>query len=95
MWNQSQNNGKLPKRLAVPAGPYAVGLNLIPSFGVWTRSCFGAEITLGRLNRRVAKEQLGLLKLATGGAAQLRARVVQVMGLDFGHPALCIIQNKA
>jgi hypothetical protein len=48
----------------------------------------GSEVPLGRLHRRVAQEQLDLLKLAAGGAAHFRARVVQVMGRDFGPGAL-------
>jgi hypothetical protein len=32
-----------------------------------------AKVALGRLNRRVTEQQLNLLKLAAGSAAQLRA----------------------
>jgi hypothetical protein len=34
----------------------------------------GAEISFGRLHRRMAQQQLNLLKLATTGAAQFGAR---------------------
>jgi hypothetical protein len=34
---------------------------------------FRAKIPLGRLDRRVTEQQLNLLKLAAGRAAQLRA----------------------
>jgi len=38
-----------------------------------------AEIALGRLNRRVAKQQLDTLKLAAAGVAQLRARAPEIV----------------
>ena len=43
---------------------------------------FGAEVSLGRLNRSVAKEQLDLLKLAACGPTQFGARPTKVMGRD-------------
>ena len=43
---------------------------------------FRTEIPLGRLDTRVAKKQLNLLKFAAGRAAQLRRRAPQIMGRD-------------
>jgi hypothetical protein len=50
-----------------------------------------AQIPLGGLNRCMTEEQLDLLKLAAGRAAQLRAGTSQVMGCDSGDANLgCI-----
>ena len=48
----------------------------------------GPEVSLGRLNRRVAQQHLDLLKLAAGGAAQLRARASQIVRRDAGNADL-------
>jgi hypothetical protein len=45
----------------------------------------GAKISLCRLNRGVPQQQLDLLKLASGGPAELRARTAEVMGRDAGN----------
>jgi hypothetical protein len=46
-----------------------VTLNLIPSFGAWTRSCLSAPVSFGGLDRSVPQEQLNLLKFAASGPA--------------------------
>jgi hypothetical protein len=44
-----------------------------------------AEVSLGGLNRRMAEQQLDLLKLATCATAHLRATAPQVMWGDSGY----------
>jgi hypothetical protein len=44
-----------------------------------------AEISLGRLDRSVAEEQLNLLKFATRRSTQLRAVTAEVMRRDAGN----------
>jgi len=46
----------------------------------------GAEISLRRLHRSVAEEQVDLFKLATAGPAQLRADPVEIMGRRLSFP---------
>jgi hypothetical protein len=41
-----------------------------------------AQIPFGGLEGRMAQQKLDLIKLAAGGAAQLRARAVKVVGRD-------------
>jgi len=45
-----------------------------------------AEISLSRLHRSVAEEQVDLFKLATAGPAQLRADPVEIMGRCLSFP---------
>jgi hypothetical protein len=47
----------------------------------------GPEVSLGRLHRRMAQQQLDLLKLAAGGAAQLRGCATTVVRRDPWHSA--------
>src|ERR1017187_7057624 len=42
----------------------------------------GAEVPLGSLDRRVAQQQLDLLKLASGGATQFRRRATAIVRRD-------------
>jgi hypothetical protein len=61
---------------------------------------FAAEITFGCLDRDMAKEELDVLQLSAGGAAQLRARAPEVMRRDgpeseFGSLLLDDVPNQA
>ena len=61
-----------------------MGLHRHPEFNPVVRRMneilLGAEVTLGSLNRGVAKEQLDLFQFTTRGPAQLRARPPEVVG---------------
>jgi hypothetical protein len=54
----------------------------------------GAEISFRGLNRRVAKQQLNLLKVSAGRPAELRAGTSQVMGRDAGNADLGSVTPK-
>jgi hypothetical protein len=45
---------------------------------------FGSQVPFGRLDGRVAKEQLDLLQLAAGGPAELRRRATAIVRRDAG-----------
>ena len=44
-----------------------------------------SQIPFGGLDRRVAEQQLNLLKLPAGGSAHFRAASPQIMGSDSGN----------
>ena len=48
----------------------------------------GPEIPLRRLNRRMAEQELNLLEIAAGAAAQLRAGAAQVVRRELGDADL-------
>jgi hypothetical protein len=52
-----------------------------------------AEVQLGRLDRRMAKQQLDLVKLAASGAAHLRATTPEVVACDAGDawPGVAVV----
>jgi hypothetical protein len=88
--------GRIARQLAEHLAPFPVGVGKfdarytaifrrMASFGMH-KILSRAEVSFRGLNRRVAEQQLNLLKLAARSAAQLRACTPEVMWRDTGIP---------